>query len=80
VGTKEQKIMPLYPTLYENEDGQVVRGPDFTETRRAFAEKKLQGLVVAGEFPDDLQIVGEYVVGPDNSYMLIGVTRGGSYQ
>jgi hypothetical protein len=72
--------MAVYPTLYENNEGQVVRGPDIGGWHWRVAEKKLSKLKQLGELPEHAQLVGEYDVDPEElietgifNYRFLGV-------
>ena len=70
--------MPIYPTLYENNEGKIVRGPDLGALHWTIAMDELHELVKAGELPVNVAMVGEYEVFPptldikgDHEYILM---------
>ena len=58
--------MPIYSTLYENDAGQVVRGPDVGATNWVDAMTQLRTLVLAGGISETIRIIGEHSWSPPN--------------
>ena len=52
--------MPFYPTIYENSEGKITRGPDLTAVHWTVAMDELHELVRSGNLPDNVRMVGEY--------------------